>query len=149
MTRGVSIYRFAVGFLVLLSVVVCRCSITPLSAVKLIYNWEGPVSCNQPISISVMAAWQHPAVPDVPLWADGVLVSSAVLLRRSQRKQQNNVSSLIEIDSCAPVHLSLFGSVRLLLVPPLPLVLLYRLLSPALNASSRTCLLSYNSPSHI
>lgn len=63
----------------------CHCCFPPLSAVKLIYKREGPVGCHQPISISVMAAWQYPAVPDVPPRADGALVSSAVLLQCSLR----------------------------------------------------------------
>lgn len=102
---------FAAGFLALYGGcgAACRCCIPPLSAVKLmIYKREGPVSCNQPISISVMAAWQHPAVPDVPPRADGVLVSSAVLLQCSLRRERIHMCALAHTvthdDTYAPTH---------------------------------------------
>lgn len=65
-----------------------RCDLPLLSTVELIYKREGPVGRRQPISISVMAAWQYPAVPDVPPRADGALVSSAALLQRSLKRKQ-------------------------------------------------------------
>lgn len=62
------------------------------------------MSCNQPISISVMAAWQHPAVPDVPPRAGGALVSSAVLLQRSLRRKHIHTCILAHTVAHADTH---------------------------------------------